>query len=428
MRRRQLIPLIVGVLSLAAAVRGEDWPRWGGPSRNAVSSETGLLQSWEQEGPPLAWRIKDIGQGMGGIAVSDGRIYTTGDVDGTSWLFALQEANGKQIWKAKIGRGGTPGFIFKPAGPRSTPTIQDDWIYVLGQYGELVCFTLGGEEVWRTDYIEDLGGVMPKWGFSESPLIDQDKIICVPGGPQATMVALAKETGKPVWEVQVPAGEFNPRYGNDSAAGYSSAIVIDFEGIRQYVQFTSTALVGVRAEDGELLWRYDRPANTHRIPCSTPIYQDGLVFASSAYDAGGGAVKLSKTADGGVDAKEVYFSAPMKIHHGGMIVVDGALYGAAGGNGGGFLVCLDFQTGDILWRERRAPKGSLTMADNRLYLRAEDGTLILIEPNREQFVERGRFEQPDRTIQMAWTHPVIANGKLYIRDQELLLCYDVQAK
>ena len=199
------------------------------------------------------------------------------------------------------------------------------------------------------------------------------------------------------------------------------------------MQFTAKALVGVAASDGKFLWQYDRPANRMGINCSTPIYHDGLVFAASAYDAGGGLVKLSKDASGGVKAEEVYSTAKMQNHHGGMILLDGCLYGANGGNGGGFLVCLDFQTGKVLWDERdggqrRAPKGSVALADGRLYYRTEKGTMLLIEPNPKQYVERGRFDQPDRSESPAWTHPVIANGKLYVRDQDVLLCYDVKAK
>ncbi len=163
------------------------------------------------------------------------------------------------------------------------------------------------------------------------------------------------------------------------------------------------------------------------INCSTPIYHDGLVFASSAYNTDGGAVKLSKDADGGIQAEEVYFSNKIQNHHGGVIVCGGCLYGANGGNGGGFLTCLDFKTGEVLWSDRDAPKGSLTLADGRFYYRTERGEILLIEPNREQYFEHGRFEQPDRTRTQAWTHPVVANGRLYIRDQDLLLCYDVKA-
>ena len=215
-----------------------------------------------------------------------------------------------------------------------------------------------------------------------------------------------------------------------AGAAYSSAIAIDFDGQRQYVQMTAKALIGVAASDGKFLWQYDQAANSHGIICSTPIHHDGLVFAASAYGAGGGLVRLSKAADGGVKAEEVYFSKKMQNHHGGMIVIDGCLYGANGGNEGGSLVCLDFPTGNILWdgRDSGAPKGSLALADGRLYYRTEDGTMLLIEPSSKQYIERGRFDPPDRSKQPAWTHPVIANGKLYLRDQDVLLCYDVKAK
>lgn len=215
-----------------------------------------------------------------------------------------------------------------------------------------------------------------------------------------------------------------------SGAGYASAIAIEFKGQRQYVQFTSKALVGVSADDGKLLWRYDKPTNRSGINCSTPIFVDGKVFAASAYGSGGGMAQLLKD-EKGIQAEEVWFSRKMENHHGGMMVIDGCLYGANGGNGGGYLVCLDFETGNVLWDEgdrdkRRAEKGSMALADGLLYYRTEDGEVILIEPNRKEYVERGRFEQPDRTRKPAWTHPIIANGKLYIRDQDLLLCYDVK--
>jgi alcohol dehydrogenase (cytochrome c) len=179
-------------------------------------------------------------------------------------------------------------------------------------------------------------------------------------------------------------------------------------------------------------WRYDQPANRMAINCTTPVYHDGTVFASSAYGAGAGLVKLGKDADGTVRAEEVYSTAEMQNHHGGMILLDGCLYGASGGNEGGALVCLDFQTGKVLWDQResvgRRAKGSLALAEGLLYYRMEDGTIVLIEPNPKQYTERSRFPQPDRTRLPAWSHPVIANGKLYVRDQDILLCYNVKAK
>ncbi|GIW97917.1 MAG: hypothetical protein KatS3mg111_1250 [Pirellulaceae bacterium] len=436
--------MLVTLAMLVAAPRYSqaiDWPQWQGPERNAISREEGLLQQWPDNGPPEAWRATGIGRGMGGVAVADGRIYTTGDIDGTAWLFALNEANGELIWQAKIGRGGEVGRIFTPAGPRATPTVDEDRVYILSQHGDLVCFSTDGQEVWRINLVQDHGGIVPTWGYSESPLVDGEKLICTPGAPDGTLLAVNKMTGQTIWKSDVPAaverssqqGDFGRRRrrgnvgrGQESGASYSSAIVVDFANHRQYVQLTATTLAGFSAEDGTLLWRYDPVAA--QISCSTPIYHDGYVFASSAYDGGGGLVKLSTNANGHVEADEVYFTTYMRNHHGGLILHDGCVYGAAGGNEGGFLVTMDFLTGDILWRERRAPKGSLAFADGRLYLRAEGGTMILIEPNREQYIERGRFEQPDRSEEPAWTHPVIANGKLYLRDQDLLLCYDIAAQ
>lgn len=462
----------------AAPPESFDWPQWQGPDRNAISQETGLLQEWPEDGPPLAWRIAELGGGYGTPSIAAGRIYgmsTRGD-DEVVWC--LSEQDGRTLWVTKLGPAQTGGMPQGKEGPGCTPTVDGERLYVLGLGGNLACLgTKDGGIVWQLNLREDLGGRMPTWRYNESPLIDGDKLICTPGGQEVTLAALDKMTGKTIWKCQVPDGRDGQQGarggfgrggaegrsgfggsqgakqgrggfggtrggrrrggfgggrggfgGGGSGAAYASAIAIDFEGQRQYVQLTSKTLVGVAASDGELLWRYDRPANAMGINCSTPIYHDGLLFAASAYGAGGGAVKLTEDASGTISAEEVYFTTRMQNHHGGMIIVDGALYGANGGNGGGFLSCLDFQSGENLWSEREAPKGSLAMADGRLYYRTEKGTLLLIEPNRDEYTERGRFEQPDRTKSPAWTHPVIANGRLYVRDQDLLLCYDVKAK
>ena len=219
----------------------------------------------------------------------------------------------------------------------------------------------------------------------------------------------------------------------NTGAAYSSAIAIDFGGQRQYVQFLAATVAGFAAADGKLLWRYDKPANGMKLNISTPIYSDGQVFAASAYGAGGGLARLTKNANGEFAAEEVWFSKSMENHHGGVILHDGALFGANGGNGGGYLACLDFKTGEVLWNERdpdkrRVSKGSVAFADGRIYYRTEEGPIVLIEPSRKEYVERGRFDQPERTDKPAWAHPVVANGKLYIRDQDTLFCYDVKAK
>jgi outer membrane protein assembly factor BamB len=364
---------------------------------------------------------------MGGVAVSRGRVYTTGDSDGSAWLYALNESDGKQTWKAKVGRAGKYGNVFRPSGPRSTPAIDGDRIFVLGQHGDLVCFTTDGKEVWRTDYVKDLAGIVPVWGFSESPLVDGDKLVCTPGTEDGTLMALDKKTGKTLWKCKVPEGPTGDRgFLGTSGAAYSSVIAIDFEGVRQYVQLTATTMVGV-STDGKLLWRYDRASNTHRINCSTPVYHDGVVFGASSYDAGGGAVKLTKDDTSVIMAKEVYFNRSLKNHHGGMVLIDGYLYGCFDP---GILTCIEFKTGKVMWQERRPGKGSIMYADGRLYCRNEGraGTLYLVDADPKKYEERGRFNPPDRTREQAWPHPVVANGKLYIRDQDVLLCYEVKAK
>jgi outer membrane protein assembly factor BamB len=419
------LALTISMHYRALCAPGSDWPQWQGPDRNAISRESGLLKEWGKEGPPLAWRIQGLGGGDSAPSIAAGRIFGMSNRAEDEVVWALSETDGKGLWVTRPG----PAFFQQAPqgkeGPGCTPTVDGERVYVLGLGGVLACLRAGdGHIIWQRSLKTDFGGEVPRWSFRESPLIDGEKVICTPGGEDATLVALDKLTGKTLWKSQVP--------GNPKAA-YASAIAIDFDGQRQYVQLTQKALVGVAASDGKFLWRYDRAANSHGINCSTPIHHNGLVFAASAYGAGGGLVKLSQDGDGGVKAQEVWFSRKMQNHHGGMILFDGCLYGANGGNEGGALACLHFRTGDVLWDERdsperRAPKGSVAMADGRLYYRTEQGTLLLIEPNRKEYVERGRFEQPDRTQTPAWAHPVIANGKLYVRDQDLLLCYDVKAR
>ena len=254
-----------------------------------------------------------------------------------------------------------------------------------------------------------------------------------PAEIQGAAVALRKidanRDGK-LTEDEVGMKHFGPQ---DTGAAYSSAIAVDFGGQRQYVQFLAMTVAGVSAADGRLLWRYDKPANGMKLNISTPIYTDGHIFAASAYGAGGGLAKLSKSASGEFAAEEVWFSKNMENHHGGVVLHDGALFGANGGNGGGYLACLDLKTGEVLWNERdsdkrRITKGSVAFADGRIYYRTEEGPIVLIEPSRKEYLERGRFNQADRTDKPAWAHPVIANGKLYIRDQDTLFCYDVKAR
>ena len=409
----------LALLLPVTAVFADDWPQWQGSDRNAISKEKGLLQQWPKDGPTLAWKAKGLGGGDSAPSVVGGKLFGMGSRGGDEVVWCLSEADGKELWSAKVGSAVQQRMPQSKEGPGCTPTVDGERLYALGMGGELVCLQVkDGKEVWRGSLTKEFGGRVPQWSYRESPLIDGDKLICTPGSADATLVALDKATGKTVWKSAVPGSR---------GAAYSSVIAIDFDGKRQYVQLTQGTLVGVAAADGKVLWTYARPANRNGINCTTPLYHDGHVFASSAYGAGGGLVKLVKDGDG-VKAEEVYFTRSMENHHGGMILHDGCLYGAHGGNGGGNIVCLDFKTGKVLWDERSVMKGSVAFADGRLYYRTEAGTILLIEPNAKEYVERGRFKQPDRSRSPAWAHPVVANGKLYVRDQDVLLCYDVKAK
>jgi len=436
-----LIAVIVTIMTGSSLA--VDWPQWRGQNRDGKSTDTGLLKEWPNDGPPLAWKIDKLGGGYSAPSIAAGRIFGMSNRGEDEVVWALSETDGKELWVTRLG----PAFAQRASqgkeGPACTPTVDGERLYVEGLVGNVACLQVkDGKIIWQISMTEEFGGRVPMWSYRESPLIDGDKVICTPGGEDAIIVALNKLTGETIWksklpdspagESEAPGGFGGGRRGGGAGAAYVSVIAINFGGQRQYVQLTATTLVAVAASDGKFLWRYDKPANRFGIICATPIYHDGMVFASSAYGAGGGLVKLSKDTGGGVKAEEVYSTTEMQNHHGGMILLDGYLYGASGGNEGGALVCLDFKTGKVMWDQRqsagRRAKGSVALADGRLYYRMEDGTVVLIEPSPKQYIEHGRFEQPDRSRAPAWPHPVIANGKLYIRDQDVLLCYDVKAK
>jgi outer membrane protein assembly factor BamB len=403
-----------GLLVVVATARAEEtyqWPQWQGPDRNCLTDETGLLKSWPEGGPPRSWLFENAGAGYSGPAIVDGRLYIMGTRDGNCLLLALDADTGEELWATPMGPMLENDW---GDGPRSTPTVDGQFVYGMSGRGTLVCVRAAdGQEVWRTS-MEELGGEKPFWGYAESVLIDGNRLLCTPGGAQGTIAALDKATGRVLWR----STEL------DDKAQYTSMIRGELNGQPQYVQLLEARVVGLAPDDGRLLWESPWPGRVATIP--TPIVHDGHVFVTSGYGAGCKLLKIGPQNEPEI----VYENKRMKNHHNGVILLDGYLYGYSDDVG---WLCMDFLTGTQQWREKEAlSKGAIAYADDRFYcLGEEDGTVVLIDASPEGWKERGRFTlEPQTEIRKdqgkIWTHPVIVGGKLYLRDQDLIYCYDVR--
>jgi len=413
---------LAGSLLGAPDLEAADWPGWRGPGRDALSPDRGLLPEWKAPGPPLAWKAAGLGTGFSSVAIAGGRLYTLGDRDGAQHLLALDLAGGKLLWKARVG----PAWDDQMGGPRGTPTVDGGLVYAVGTEGDVVCVDAAtGKERWRRSLPRDFEGtMMSMWKFSESPLVDGDRVVVTPGSRSAALVALDKRTGKELWRTALP--DLGPK-GKDGA-GYSSIVVSSGAGVRQYVQLLGRGLVGVRASDGRFLWGYNRVAN-HVANVSTPLVKGDYVFASTGYQTGSVLVQLVM-AGSGVQAREVYFldATTLQNHHGGLVLVGDHVY-AGQGQSRGFPICIELLTGKVAWggRIRNAGTGSaaLVYADGNLVFRYQNGTVLLIEATPAGYREKGSFAIPDVT-HPSWSHPVVLDGKLYLREQDNLYVYQLR--
>ncbi|HVC94606.1 MAG TPA: PQQ-binding-like beta-propeller repeat protein [Pirellulales bacterium] len=386
-----------------------DWPAWRGADRTGISHETGLMTFWPEGGPKLLWKCSGLGEGYSTPSVAGKLIYGMGNANGQEWVFALDRTqSGKQVWATPLGSVRHDGQGY--AGPRSTPTVDGGRVYTLGLAGDLVAVDAkNGNMIWRHDLKGEFGGSVGGWGYSESVLVDGPWVVCTPGGAQATMLALKKDDGTPVWQAKV-----------GDVADYSSIIKIEVDGVKQYVQLTRQGVIGVNAANGEFLWRYDAPANG-TANASTPVFGGADVFAASGYGNGGGLVHLTRSGNQ-FEAKEVYFTKKMKSQHGGMVLVDGYLYGSDDA----VFTCLEFKTGEVQWTDRLPQKGSVVCADGMLFCRGEGGKVSLVRATPEKCELLGQFDEPERSGKATWPYPVVADGRLYLRDQDNLFCYDVR--
>lgn len=397
------------------ALSADDWPLFRGAKRTGVSDDKGLLKEWPKDGPPQVWKCEGVGVGFSSVTLLGNRVFTMGDLNDSSYLFAIDRDKGEILWKLKVGKTGG-----NYQGPRCTPAVDGDLVYGLGQFGDLVCADVkDGKEKWRKSFKTDFGGQEGSWNYTESPLIDGEKIVVTPGGKDSTMVALNKKTGAVIWKGVVPGGD---------TAGYSSIVAADIGGTRQYIQLMANGLVSFSALKGVLLWRYGNMGNrfggnTANIP--TPIVKGNQVFASAGYGRGGALITV--TGSGGkFSFKEEYWKNELNNRHGGVILVGDNLFGDLDSNGQPW--CASLKDGKIKWKmERTKGNGSAspTYADGLLYVRYSNGWVSLVNPVDGK--EISTFKIPNGSND-CWAHPVVVGGKLYIRERDTVWCYDVKSK
>ncbi len=430
MKSRLLITVTVLCLCLSAVsftrsamvAPASDWPQWRGPERNGISQEKGLLKQWPNEGPKLLWQANDIGDGYSTPSVVGTRIYLMSNRGyENEFVQALSTVDGKPIWTTRVGNvGNAKDFLYSKA--RSTPTVDGNFLYALGSDGDLACLeTRSGKLRWQKNIKKEFSGQPGIWAYAESPLVDGDAVVVTPGGAQATMLALDKKTGAVIWKSPVPGGD---------PAAYASAIVVQAGGRKQYVQFLGQGIVGVDAKTGEFLWRYKEVVKgMAQIP--TPVARDGYVYGG-AMNVGGGLVRL-KPGGGGIVAEQVYFVRGLPNGIGGAVLVGDYLYGTEDARER--LVAVEFMTGKVMWQTESFGIASIAYGDGLLYVHGAKGDVALVEATPEGYREKGRFTppaQPTRKRQgpypeKAWAYPVIANGRLYIRDVGTLWAYDIKA-
>ncbi len=408
----RLLPAILALATLGSneLFAGLDWPQWRGPDRTDVSKETGLLKSWPEGGPKRVWLFENAGSGYSGPAIVKGKLFTLGTRDDNEILLILDAVTGKEIGIVKLGPVLDNDW---GNGPRGTPSVDDDRVYALSGRGNLVCIQIADRKVLWQVTMKSLGGEIPKWGYTESVTVDGNKVLCTPGGAKGTMAALDKLTGKVIWQSK----DFT------EPAHYSSIVPAKINGVAQYVQRTEKNVIGIKADDGNLLWETTFPGRTAVIP--TPIVRDNQIYVTAGYGSGSKSVSIGP----GNEVTTLYENKVMKNHHGGVVLIGDHVYGEADPG----WVCQDFKTGELVWMHRDFKKGALGAADGMLYAVEETtGAVVLVAASTQGWKESGRFVlSPQTKIRSSrgriWTHPVISQGKLYLRDQDLIYCYDVKA-
>lgn len=394
---------------------GESWEYFHGPRGDNISKETGLLKAWPENGPKLLWTVEGLGKGYSSVVIADRMIFTAGASAGSTYVFAL-DYKGKIKWKKPNGKkweAGSQRWARDYDGARATPTFNDGLVYHLGELGSLSVFKAAdGSRVWSIDIAGKFSGQVPRYGYSESLLIDGNHLICSPGGPKGYMVALNKKTGKTIWA----------NTDINEEPGYNSPILVEDRGLRQIITMTTLGVVAVNADTGELLWKMGL-TNKRKLNIANPFYRDGYVCISSGYGGGTMLIKLTYK-DKKVTAQKVWFNEELDNHHGGIMCLNDYVYGT-GHNRRGWI-CLDFKTGKTLFRDREAGKGSFMLADGLFYYLTEKGMMNLVKPSPGSFQTVGGFQVPKEGRGYFWAHPVVCDGRLYVRYDTRLYAYRVK--
>lgn len=399
------LAIIVACFSTGAVSQtAGEWPQWRGANRDGISKETGLLKEWPKDGPRLVWKTQGAGRGYSTMSISQGRMYTLGLRGDREFVVAFDLATGKEVWATAHGSAFSND---RGDGPRGTPTVDGNTVYSLGGNGDLSSIDAKtGRLNWKMNVLEKFGGSNIIWGISESPLVIGDKLLVNPGGPGASIVALNKKTGELIWKSQ------------SDRSGYSSGMPVQIGNTTQVVFFTHQRALALDLKDGKLLWDYPKAAN-NVANVATPIIRGNRVFISSDYGTGSGMVEIK--ADG--IAQEVYFTKDMRNHHSSSVLIGDYLYGFSSS----ILTAMKFDTGEVAWKDRSVGKGSLVFADGYLYCFSENGKVGLVEATPSGYHETGRFTIPQGNLP-TWSHPVVAGGRLYLRDQDTIYSFDVKAK
>jgi len=412
---RILFVLLLNIPAVSSPANGSAWPCFHGPRRDNIAADTGLMKAWPQDGPKLLWTASGIGHGYSSVSIAGGRIFTAGMIDKQTHVTAM-DMNGKKLWQRLNGQSWQASqrqsWAVSYAGSRGTPTVDGDTVYHLSELGRLTAFDVQtGRQRWHVDVMSIFKAERPEYGYSESVLIAADVLFCCPGGEKGYMVALNKKTGRTLWantEIR-------------DAVGNCSAVFASIDGAEQIITLSAQRVLSFDRDNGRLLWDYAF-SNKRENNVADAIISDGLVYASSGYGGGSILLRPQRKADGEWSVDSVWRSELLDNHHGGVLLHDGHLYGAGHESRGWF--CLDFKTGRQLWQT--SGKGSLTYADGRLYCLDEKGTMNLVKATGDEWETTGSFRMPRGGKGLYWAHPVVCDGRLYVRHSEELLAYDIE--